>query len=232
MTAGLASVPRSGGGNGGGGPPAAPRDLLALVREHAGTSLTLAYLAVTGVGMLSSWALYQRLGINIFRFAQVQDFLLAATATPRASLSMVLALLSILLIRWLDLWSERFVWYDLFFFRSERIKAWMRSWPAWLLYFALYAQLAASLHARWFVTRLERGEGDRVVVQLQAGTWLGRDATRPFAAQLVGTTTSYVFLYDRRRGQTTAVPIENLTSLSPVAGRAPAGAAPPSPEAP
>jgi hypothetical protein len=45
-------------------------------------TLTLLYLYVTAVGMLYSAVLYGRLGINIFDYSEIPDFLLAAFKNP------------------------------------------------------------------------------------------------------------------------------------------------------
>lgn len=49
-------------------------------------ALTLLYLYVTAVGMLYSAVLYRKFGINIFDYAEIADFLLAALKNPEAIL--------------------------------------------------------------------------------------------------------------------------------------------------
>lgn len=195
--------------------------------EHLGLMLTLGYLAVTSVGMVCSWALYARFGVNVFHFAQVGDFLLAATAWPIASLSVVVAFLAIVILFHVDRWADRYRWYRRLYFDSERVRVIFRSKPMFALYAAAYMWLAAVLHADWYEGRLRAGEGARVRVELQSGTYLGRLGTLPFEADLIGATTAYVFLYDVASGQTTVVPLENLASLVPVGPPAARGNAAP-----
>ena len=184
--------------------------------EHLGLMLTLGYLAVTIVGMVSSWSLYARFGLNIFHFAQIGDFLLAATAWPLASLSFVLALAAIAIIVRVDRWADRYRWYRLMYFDSDRVRRVVRSKLMIVVYAVLYVWLAAVLHADWYEQRLRSGDVARVRVELQSGTYLGRMGTVPFEADLIGATTAYVFLYDGASGQTTVVPLENLASLVPL----------------
>jgi hypothetical protein len=60
--------------------------------------LTLLYALITGVGILSSWALYREFGINIFDYAEIGDFLLAAFKSPRALDNLIASLGSLSLI--------------------------------------------------------------------------------------------------------------------------------------
>jgi len=196
----------------------ASKGLPTLRTEHIGTVLTLGYLAVTCVGMISSWALYARFGVNVFHFAQIGDFLLAATAWPVASLSVVLALAVIAALRRVDRFSDRYRWYRLMYMDSDSVRRIFRSKTAWAVYSGLYIWLAAGGHADWYERRLRSGNVGHVTVQLQTGTYGGREASIPFDAQLIGATTAYVFLYDRVSGRTTVVPVENLASLVPADG--------------
>jgi hypothetical protein len=178
--------------------------------------LTLGYLAVTSVGMVSSWTLYRRFDLNVFQFAQIGDFLLAATAWPLASLSVVVALFLIEVIWRLDASADRYRWYRMLYLDSDRVRRIFRSRVAWLIYSVLYVWLAADTHANWYEGTLRSGEGNAVRVQLQAGTYQGRDARMPAEAQLIGATTAYLFLYDRNSGQATVVPVENVATLVPL----------------
>jgi hypothetical protein len=189
--------------------------LVGVGTEHLGMMLTLGYLAVTVVGMVSSWALYARFGVNVFHFAQIGDFLLAATAWPVASLSVVLALVAVAILFRVDRWGDRYRWYRRLYFDSERVRVIFRSKPMFAAYAVAYVWLATVLHADWYENRLRSGEGARVRVELQSGTYLGRMGTIPFEADLIGATTAYVFLYDRDSGRVTVVPVENLATLSP-----------------
>ncbi len=189
---------------------------LGLGSDHLGLVLTLGYLVLTSVGMVSSWTLFARFDLNVFQFAQIGDFLLAATAWPLASLSVLVAVVAIAGIGMLDRVGDRYRWYRLMYFDSDAMRRIFRSKPAWALYTVLYVWLAAEVHADWYEQRLRSGEVPPVLVQLQSGTYRGRDGTQSFTAHLIGATTAYVFLYDRSSDQVTVVPVENLATLVPV----------------
>jgi hypothetical protein len=57
--------------------------------------LTLLYIYVSGIGIVYSWALYRRFGINIFDYAEIADFLLAAFKNPITFLSPVPLILGV-----------------------------------------------------------------------------------------------------------------------------------------
>lgn len=187
-----------------------------FVREHAGLVGSGLYLAATLIGMLSSWTFFQQFDINVFHYAQLGDFLLAAVRTPLATLAVLLAIPAVWVVITLDNWlSQRSRFYRSLYV-SEAFWRWTRSPTAMLLYFISYAFVFAVLHADWLGDRVRTGDTTRVSVQLQSGTYLGRDATRPFDTVLLGTTTSFVFLYDRATETSTVVPLENLAALAPL----------------
>ena len=49
-----------------------------LFREHPAIAGSLLYLQVTTVGVIYSWALFRPFDINIFEYAELNDFFLAA----------------------------------------------------------------------------------------------------------------------------------------------------------
>jgi hypothetical protein len=57
-------------------------NLLNLFREHPAILVTLLYLQVTTLGVMYSWSLFRRFDINIFDYAETNDFLLAAFKDP------------------------------------------------------------------------------------------------------------------------------------------------------
>jgi hypothetical protein len=60
-------------------------------REHPTFFLTLMYVNLTGIGILYSLIFYRQFGINIFDFAEIGDFLLAAFKASAVTFSAVLA---------------------------------------------------------------------------------------------------------------------------------------------
>jgi hypothetical protein len=60
-------------------------------REHPTFFLTLMYVDLTGIGILYTLIFYRQFGINIFDFAEIGDFLLAAFKAPAITFLVLLA---------------------------------------------------------------------------------------------------------------------------------------------
>ncbi|MDX1493518.1 MAG: hypothetical protein R3253_05645 [Longimicrobiales bacterium] len=189
--------------------------LRAAAWEHPGVLLSGGYLAATGIGMLTSWTFYDQFGIDIFAYAQLSDFLLAAFRHPMATLATLVAIPLVYFVmvsdRWLD---RRFDWYK-YLYGPERLRRVSRSAPAYALYFVLYAFAFSVLYSGRMAERVREGGAPALEVQLLGGDYLGRDGTEAFQAALLGSTGSYVFLYDGPSAEVTVVPVENVARLSP-----------------
>ena len=185
-----------------------------LVREHPGLVASGAYVAATGTGMLSSWTLYDEFGVNIFHYAQLSDFVVAAVRSPSASLAILLAIPAVwVIIRLDDYLARRYSWVK-YLYGPTWLRKLSRTSGAYVLYLVLYAYAFSLFSTGRAADRIRRGEGPAVTVQLQSGTVGGRDATIPFSTQLLGTTSAYVLLYERSERTVTVVPVENVASLT------------------
>lgn len=188
--------------------------LWAFAREHPGLLLSGGYLAATGVGMLSSWTYYRRFGIDIFTYAQLSDFLIGAFRNPLATLAILVAIPAVWFVMVSDAWLDRrFGWYK-YLYLTDGVRRMSRSTPALVVYFVLYGFIFAALYSGRMEARVRSGVAAEVEVQLQSGTYLGRDGTRPFRAFLAGSTATFVFLYDLGEEEVTAVPLENLALIT------------------
>ncbi|NNF14492.1 MAG: hypothetical protein HKN72_14785 [Gemmatimonadetes bacterium] len=194
--------------------PSHAASISAFAREHPGLLLSGGYLAATGVGMLSSWTYYSRFGIDIFAYAQLSDFLIAAVRNPMATLAILVAIPAVWLVMVSDAWFDRrYSWYR-YLYLTDGLRRMSRSTPALVIYFILYAFIFAVLYSGRMEDRVRNGAAPRVQVQLQSGTYQGRDGSQPFAAYLLGSTASFVFLYDAGSAEVTAVPLENLARIT------------------
>lgn len=186
----------------------------AFARQHPGLLLSGGYLAATGVGMLSSWTYYSRFGVDIFAYAQLSDFLIAAFRNPLATLAILVAIPAVWFVMVSDAWFDRrFSWYK-YLYVTDGLRRMSRSMSALVIYFMLYGFIFAALYSGRMEERVRGGEAPRVEVQLQTGTYQGRDATRPFTAYLFGSTATFVFLYDAASSEVTAVPVENVARIN------------------
>lgn len=187
----------------------------AFARMHPGLVVSGAYLSATTLGMLSSWTFYGQFGLNIFHYAQLSDFILSAIRMPAATLAILFAFPAVWAVLHMDgVLIRRFRWYR-FVYGPRWFRAISLSAPAILLYFGLYGFAISQVYSARMAQHVREGGAPAVEVELQSGTYQGADATRPFSSQLLGTTSSYVVLYDERSGAATVVPVENVSRITP-----------------
>src|SRR5215208_6297022 len=72
--------------------------IIVVLRKNPPLVLTLLYVYATGVGMFYSWSFYRGFGINIFDYAEIGDFLLAALKNPSSLVAVAAGILGGLLI--------------------------------------------------------------------------------------------------------------------------------------
>ena len=78
-----------------------------LAEAHGGLLLTLAYVALTLVGMTYERWLFLYFKINILTYAETSDFLLAAVRSPLVILLCLLPLLLVWVLVRADQWARR-----------------------------------------------------------------------------------------------------------------------------
>ena len=72
-----------------------------LLRDNPGLALTLGYIMASLVGLLFSWSLLHRFGLNIMDYTEVTDFLTAALREPLTFVVAGSAIPVVYLLRWL-----------------------------------------------------------------------------------------------------------------------------------
>lgn len=70
--------------------------------EHPTMLLTLCYFIITTIGVLYSYYFYKEFGINILKFADLSDFLLASILEPLSIIVFAVLVISSLFFYWLD----------------------------------------------------------------------------------------------------------------------------------
>jgi len=180
-----------------------PRRALA---EHPALFVSGIYFAASLIGLVYSWAFLRAFGINVFRYADISDFLLASLKEPFTWLLAILVVIVIVFDNAMSLRIQRrgpgrfFRWYG-----SERY----RQINYLVLVFAVVLVLLS------YATVKERGvrdgEGEIVSVYLT-------DASPPKQLVILGTTARFVFLFDQVAERVDIHPNESIlmiTKLSP-----------------
>ena len=186
--------------------------------------VTCSYLFVSIVGLWDSYWFYRRFDLPILEYMQASDYFVTGLRRPTYLLLLVLTLgysmLALLPERWRQRNPER----------AQRLQA--RWWGRvlvprrkdWWAYFGLHPETAVTLmavlvmgavlfvHSNHRATDIQRGDINRVDVVL------ARDGgALPGAWSTLGTSSAFVFLWNRAEGRALVVPIEGIGSLLPAA---------------
>jgi len=166
---------------------------------------TLIYLQVSTIGVIYHWTLFREFGINIFDFAEANDFLLAAFKEPFAFGMTILTLLliggEILILRW------------------YRGRPFRRGATARITGILIVATLVYTFWPPYFwgklnAERIRREKSSLVRVQLRRESGEAERSSRPpLRVSLIGTTEKFAFFVDHKAKRTIAIPIANIAMV-------------------
>ncbi len=170
--------------------------------EHPAFLVSGLYLVASVIGLVYSWAFLHGFGINVFRYAEISDFLLASLKEP---FTWVLAIFAVAMFLIDNAMSRRlearglsrfFRWYG-----SERYRQ--------MNYLLLAVMIIVFLLS--YATSKERairdGEGDVISVYLT-------DASPPKQLIMLGTTGKFVFLFDHVDERVDIHPHESILMIT------------------
>ncbi len=185
-------------------------DIARLLRDNPGLSLTLGYIAASLVGLLFSWSLLRRFGLNILDYTEVTDFLIAALREPLTFVVAGSAIPVVYLLRWLS-GKERDYWLR----NPPKTRVMQRYCSlsdqayrdplAEVFILVAYAFLFISLYSDWKVEQVQAGHGQRVDIEIG---W--EDEAERMSRILVGGTTRFLFVYDVEGQRMEAIPHESV----------------------
>ncbi len=193
-----------------------------LLHHNPGLVITLAYLAISFLGLLFSWSLFREFDINIFNFTEVSDFLLAAMREPMTFVMAGTALLVTWILDWLAKlevkhWAPKNPTSKFGRFYKRFSKAINRHPITPMLIFLFYSYLFISLYGNWKAESIKAGEGQVIRVQLTEPIASGGDGQTGgnviIEGILLGSTNRYLFLYDPDSKITSAMPEENIVRV-------------------
>jgi hypothetical protein len=185
-----------------------------LFYQDSSLILTAAYIVLIGIGMIFSYQFYHLWGIDILKYAELTDFLLAPFADTIVfvftSISLGLVWVAMILNDWLEAKYPR-AYKILNMGMSKESKYYKAYLSASYIGSAfLYVHFAATVLGIFDFYSIKKGKGKKVEVQFQSKT-----ESRPEVFVLLGKTTSFVFLVDTGLTKVQAIPIEgNIASLS------------------
>lgn len=125
------------------------KDAYELIIRELQSVITIAYIAMVGIGMLFNHRFYENFEVNIFEYGDVLDFLIA----PFEDIIIVAFTLGSLIIGWLALYMDRFwrrkspKWYSILSFGMDK-RSWypIYKWTGVVLVFLLYLNLSAVIY--------------------------------------------------------------------------------------
>jgi len=176
--------------------------ILALLRQHPALLVSALYVTASVIGMLFSWDYLRLFGINVFYYAQIGDFLLASLKEPFTWVIVFGALLLTMgdnaMSRRVGRSSKRryLKWYG-----SGRYR--IANYICTVIVIVMFTHFFA-LHKK---DEVLAGEGRLITVRLTESVVTSR-------VVLLGTTGSFIFLYDPLLKQVSVHPHENVYSIS------------------
>ena len=183
---------------------------LAFFADHPGVWVPGLYMIGSTIGMLDSWWFFHQFGINVFLYSDVADFLLASFREPGGWL----------LIAWLAIVGIGDYSNSLRIGRSGPKRWWLRwygsrryrqfAWIFGVVFTVAYIAIIAGGRAN-AIYEGRRGKDVRVT--------LTNDPATEKTAVLLGSTISFMFLYDRNQRTVSIHPYENVLAVDSDAPR-------------
>jgi len=178
---------------------------ISFFREHPAIVGTLLYLQVNAVGVIFSWVLFRNFGINVFDFAEANDFLLAAFREPYSLLSAIGILAYAILGLWfLDNIKKR----NPGLLPSVRIGMLMS-----ILLLIPYTVAPAYYFADKNAEEIRESTGSDIQVFVKAARVGSPDMLINSQTTLIGTTERLIFLLQKSTGKVIAVPRVSVARL-------------------
>ncbi len=191
--------------------------IAAFLGRHPVVALTVLYIWASTIGLIYHWRLFGHFGINLFDFAEANDFLLAAFKNPYGFLSVAISVLIGILIAIL----AALLPYLAAFLpnlspkvrRSLRHElspkdAWSISLFSVVVLFTFYVPWkTAAITAK----SIRSADGDAFEIRLQRRPAENEQVLR--GQILIGSTGKFMFFYKSQTSEVTAIPVSNVASL-------------------
>lgn len=193
--------------------------LLDFFQHNPGMALSIAYLLLTLSGIFYSISFYKAFGIDILKFSDISDFMIAGISEPAALLLFAGGLLVSLGFdriggvsyaihqRWLN--KPTSVKRRIILLCSYVPKDNVNRLITFLLMFIIYAFVFVSFYAQWRSEAIKASKNDFVVLNV---AHLQED----IKVKLLGTSANYVFTYDITRKKSLIIPLNAVRSIQPI----------------
>jgi hypothetical protein len=177
-------------------------------REHPTMILTFCYFIITIIGVLYSYFFYKEFNINIIKFADLSDFLLASILEPKS----IIIFISLIIITSLYYWFEIFLRkkYKVFGnFMNKRLKAKYTD-PIGYIFIMVVCTTSLVQHlAIRNAIQIKSGNSDDFLVRISDP---GNHQVEENLA-LLGSSSRYLYFYNNDKSETQVIPVENVSFL-------------------
>jgi len=179
-----------------------------MFRDHPTLVFTLCYFLVTLIGVIYSYFFYHEFGINIVKFVDLSDFLLASIQEP-VSLVIFLVIGVIVVVLYLfDFWIRK---------RFPGYGRWMQNKAAarytdpisFVLVIAVFVFFWVRNYAIYNADEVKAGIIDEYKIQFANAS--EQAAERSLA--LLGNTSRFSYFYDVQNTEVLVVPVENIALM-------------------
>lgn len=177
-------------------------------REHPTMLLTFCYFVITVLGVLYSYYFYKEFGINILKFADLSDFLLASILEPQTLILFLgvtfLTILNILLEAFM---KKRFKGYKQF--SNDKLKAKYTEPFLHIMIVTSITAMMTSVLATNNADIIKSGSFDEFQVRIADPGTLSANQS----LALLGSSSRYVYFYNAKNSEALVIPVENVSFM-------------------
>jgi hypothetical protein len=179
-----------------------------MFREHPTMLLTFCYFIITIIGVLYSYFFYNEFDINIVKFADLSDFLLASILEPKSILIFISLIIVSFVFHKLDkLIRKKYKIYGNF--ADKKLKAKYTDPIGYFVILVFYTTVLVHHLAVRNATQVKSGSSDDFLVRISDP---GNHQVEKTLA-LLGSSSRYLYFYSHKKSETQVIPVENVSFM-------------------
>ncbi|MFT5936456.1 MAG: hypothetical protein ACJA2D_001629 [Pseudohongiellaceae bacterium] len=184
-----------------------------MIRDHPSLLLTLVYLLVSAIGVIYSYFFYREFGINIVKFVDLSDFLLASIQEPISIAIFCGISLATLVMYLLDFWvRKKFPGYGKWMINRAAAKYTDPIAPILIVLYFVFTLV--SDYAIGNANAIKAGDIDEYTVRFSELP----PQTPESSLALIGSTSRFSYFYNLENKQALVVPQENIALMRKLSG--------------
>lgn len=179
-----------------------------IFREHPTMLLTFCYFIITIIGVLYSYFFYKEFDINIIKFADLSDFLLASILEPKSILIFISLIITTSLFYWIDkVLRRKYKSYGNF--ADNKLKAKYTDPIGYFVILVFYTTFLVQHLAVRNASQVKSGNSDDFLVRISDPG----DHQVEKTLALLGSSSRYLYFYNNQKIETQVIPVENVSFL-------------------